>query len=235
MLVLSHRGYHVSAPENTLESFSQAVAMKVDGIETDLRVARDGEILLFHDRLAPDGQEVVALTRAELSEQVGYSVPNADDAVAAHDRLFWNLEIKTPDAVDGALAIVKKHRASRRLFLLTSFWHSAIDELAWKIDDDAALRGAEDVRLGLLTADRPLNLFSFLGISETNSKPPVHAIVWYYDVVDPKLLEEAKQLGLANCVYGVKTVADHRQCLDWKLDAVITDRPEFVAEARRNI
>jgi phosphatidylglycerol phospholipase C len=37
-------------PENTLESFRAAAAAGCDAIETDLRVSRDGVIVLCHDR-----------------------------------------------------------------------------------------------------------------------------------------------------------------------------------------
>ncbi|MBI3937750.1 MAG: glycerophosphodiester phosphodiesterase, partial [Betaproteobacteria bacterium] len=42
MLILAHRGYHATVPENTLEAFAAAVELGVDGIETDVRTSRDG-------------------------------------------------------------------------------------------------------------------------------------------------------------------------------------------------
>src|SRR5258708_4377063 len=81
MLILSHRGYHETVPENTLEAFEQAVALGVDGIETDIRLSADGLPILFHDRTTSDGRSVAALSRAELSELVGYPVPTLGEAL----------------------------------------------------------------------------------------------------------------------------------------------------------
>lgn len=48
--VLAHRGGQGRAPENTLEAFRQAKEDGADGIECDVRLTRDGEPVLFHDR-----------------------------------------------------------------------------------------------------------------------------------------------------------------------------------------
>jgi len=48
-LVIGHRGNRAHAPENTLESFREAVALGVDAVEFDLRVSRDGVLVVMHD------------------------------------------------------------------------------------------------------------------------------------------------------------------------------------------
>ena len=47
--VIGHRGNRAHAPENTLASFQEAVALGVDALEFDLRVSRDGVLMVFHD------------------------------------------------------------------------------------------------------------------------------------------------------------------------------------------
>ena len=47
--VVGHRGNSAHAPENTLESFRQAVSLGVDALEFDVRLTRDGEIVVIHD------------------------------------------------------------------------------------------------------------------------------------------------------------------------------------------
>jgi glycerophosphoryl diester phosphodiesterase len=46
---VGHRGNSAHAPENTLESFRQAVALGVDALEFDVRLTRDGEVVVIHD------------------------------------------------------------------------------------------------------------------------------------------------------------------------------------------
>ncbi|MFQ6026953.1 MAG: glycerophosphodiester phosphodiesterase [Dehalococcoidia bacterium] len=49
-LIIAHRGDLTSAPENTLPAFQHALAAGADGIELDVRLSSDGQLLVFHDR-----------------------------------------------------------------------------------------------------------------------------------------------------------------------------------------
>jgi glycerophosphoryl diester phosphodiesterase len=49
MLVYGHRGARGEAPENTLASFHRAVEAGVNGVELDLRLSRDGQLVVIHD------------------------------------------------------------------------------------------------------------------------------------------------------------------------------------------
>ncbi len=48
-LLISHRGAHREAPENSRPGFEIALGYGVDGIETDVQLTRDGIPVLFHD------------------------------------------------------------------------------------------------------------------------------------------------------------------------------------------
>lgn len=47
--VAAHRGWSEKYPENTMEAFCAALALDVDQIETDVRITKDGELVLIHD------------------------------------------------------------------------------------------------------------------------------------------------------------------------------------------
>ena len=44
--VWAHRGASAYAPENTLEAFRLAVDMKAEGVELDVHLSRDGELMV---------------------------------------------------------------------------------------------------------------------------------------------------------------------------------------------
>ena len=48
-LVWAHRGASGYAPENTLEAFRKAVEMGADGVELDVQLTKDGELVVIHD------------------------------------------------------------------------------------------------------------------------------------------------------------------------------------------
>jgi glycerophosphoryl diester phosphodiesterase len=48
-LVIGHRGAAARFPENTLAAFDYAVGLGVDAIEFDIRITRDGVVVVIHD------------------------------------------------------------------------------------------------------------------------------------------------------------------------------------------
>ena len=49
--VWAHRGASGYMPENTLPSFQKAVELGADGIELDIQLSKDGEIVVCHDEM----------------------------------------------------------------------------------------------------------------------------------------------------------------------------------------
>lgn len=49
MKIWAHRGASGYAPENTLEAFKLAIEQGADGIELDVHLSRDGEVVVAHD------------------------------------------------------------------------------------------------------------------------------------------------------------------------------------------
>lgn len=48
-LIIAHRGASALAPENTLAAFQMAIDEGADGLELDVRLAKDGVPVVFHD------------------------------------------------------------------------------------------------------------------------------------------------------------------------------------------
>ena len=49
MRIFAHRGYSGRFPENTMPAFNEAFLAGVDGIELDVQLSRDGELVIIHD------------------------------------------------------------------------------------------------------------------------------------------------------------------------------------------
>ena len=47
--IWAHRGASGSAPENTLVAFKRAIDLGADGIELDIQLTKDDEIVVCHD------------------------------------------------------------------------------------------------------------------------------------------------------------------------------------------
>ena len=130
--VVGHRGNRAHAPENTLESMRQAVALGVDAVEFDLRVSRDGTLVVIHDETldrTTDGSGPVALrTVAELkgldagarfTPDAGRTFPWRGRGVglSTFDEMIESLprelpciiELKTPAATELLRLAVRRH------------------------------------------------------------------------------------------------------------------------------
>lgn len=81
--ILAHRGGRDEAGENCVESFADALSRGIPGAETDLRLTKDGEIVLMHDatvdRTTTSSGRIADMTLAEVKElslrKTGQRVP----------------------------------------------------------------------------------------------------------------------------------------------------------------
>ena len=220
MLLIAHRGYHATAPENTLAAFEAAIMVGASGIETDVRISRDGVPVLIHDRVIPSGERVADLTRTEIEQAVGHEIPTLDEALECFPGVLWNVEIKTIEAVSTVIRVLEKHQAGHRI-IVTSFRHDLV----------ALCASSLKVNCGLLLAHRPLTLNSLLADFNCNGNPRINHVVWNYEVLDDILLKQAASDGYRNFVYGAVTRAEHDNCLELGVDGVITDYPLLVQDA----
>jgi len=109
MKVIGHRGAAGLAPENTFAGFDIALALGVDGIETDVQKTQDGKLVLFHDHLldkTTNGTGVLQETPWQALQQLdagswfdstyaGERVPLLIEALQRYGtRTYLDLEIK---------------------------------------------------------------------------------------------------------------------------------------------
>lgn len=130
--VIAHRGNRAHAPENTLEAFRQAVAAGVDGIELDVRLTKDGHVVVHHDvrldRTTDMRGELAAFTFADLrsadagarfSGSQGYGgrgigIPLLSQVLEEFPQLPLLIEIKTPEAAPFVRQVIESQRAEHR-------------------------------------------------------------------------------------------------------------------------
>jgi glycerophosphoryl diester phosphodiesterase len=138
--VVGHRGNRAHAPENTLPSFAEAVALGVDALEFDLHVSRDGVPMVFHDptldRTTDATGPVAARTAAELQRLDagaqfttdggrtrpwrgrGATIPSFDQLVESVPRtLPLIVELKTPAAAAPLREAIRRHRIGHRVIV----------------------------------------------------------------------------------------------------------------------
>jgi glycerophosphoryl diester phosphodiesterase len=132
--ILGHRGLPVLYKENTLQSLLAPFSFGADGIETDVRLTKDGVPVLIHDETLTNfcgaGVRVGDLTLAELKEYKsnGETIPTLEEflKLAPKNRCL-NIEVKEYEAGELSVLICKTFYEGEIIF--SSFNHRLINEL----------------------------------------------------------------------------------------------------------
>ncbi|MDT0308174.1 glycerophosphodiester phosphodiesterase [Streptomyces sp. DSM 44917] len=120
--VVAHRGDPYRARENTLASFSSAVAAGADAVELDVRLAADGVPVVVHDatlkRLWGHPAPVASLTSREIAALTAGRVPELSAALAATAavRTLIDLPERSPALARAAVAAVAEAGAGERVY-----------------------------------------------------------------------------------------------------------------------
>lgn len=231
--VWAHRGASGYAPENTLEAFEMAAKMKADGVELDVQLSKDGEIVVIHDetvdRVSGKKGWVKDLTLKELKElNVNQTHPEYERVSIPTLREVYellkptglkiNVELKTgvvfyDGIIEKVLKLTKEMGMEDRVWY-SSFNHYTVKKI--KEMDPAA-------KTGVLYAD---------GIYE----PDKYAVSLQADALHPALynvqfdhvVEDCHKAGLRMHVWTVNEPEHIEMMLSAGVDAVITNYPDRV-------
>ena len=220
---IAHRGAKGYYPENTLIAFEQAILMKADGIELDVHLSLDGEIIVIHDatieRTTNRSGTVNELTVKELqrfSINEHNKIPTLIEVINLVDkRCFINIELKSFDTVEQVAAIierfVKTDNWTYDLFLVSSFDWIALQQLR-------NLNGS--IPIGVLTATDLTLAFSFAKFVKAQTINP------YFHLLTKKNCSEMQSENLLVYAWTVNEIDDIKEIISYGIDGIISDFPD---------
>jgi len=227
-LLYGHRGASAHALENTLGAFARARSDGADGIELDVRLSADGELVVFHDedleRIAGRPGRVADMCWRELAAVPlpgGERIPRLDEVLSATDPMLVNVEIKQPgwrslrEVVRAVAASVARTRARDRV-LVSSFDPAAV----------ALVRRATDLRCGLLFHARQRLLLRRAWLAPI-IRP--HALHPERVLVDAASLASWRVRGQIVNVWTVDDPVELRRLAGLGVDGIITNDPAAAA------
>lgn len=227
--VFAHRGLSIEAPENTLLAFVKALAAGATHLETDVHVSLDGVAVLCHDpdlaRVAGSSVRVDQLTMAELRRITlgeGQSFVSLAEALDAFPGARFNIDVKTPGAVEPTARAVRQAGATARV-LITSFSEprrrgvvGLLPGVATSASPPVLARALLAARLGLTgTARRVLRGFAAVQVPERYGR---------LRVVTPRFIRVMHAVDVEVHVWTVNDPAEMRRLLDLGVDGLVTDR-----------
>ena len=183
ILLGSHRGDRKHFPENTMSAFRACVELGLDAIETDVRMTKDGHLVLIHDRSVTrttngDGS-VDMMTLEELRaldagfwkgpQHVGERIPTVEEfleLVAPTNMIInWELKEYPRDAGDRAyicadklVELIDRYGVAERS-LMNSFSQKMLEYVADKWPGKFQIHSYYDY-IKIDEAKKPLDSFS---------------------------------------------------------------------------
>lgn len=228
--MLGHRGARHAAPENTLAAFNLAAREGADGVELDVRLDRDGRVIVIHDRTLSritagrDDRDVETLGAREL---------DASDVPALADVLAWvdehdmrvNIELKHDvsdrDAlVRGVTWLLARRRSAPEHVILSCFHPGIVRQLAAALP---AIPVGWLVHKGQRFA-RHARGWRLLGAAAVH---PEHVLA------TPALVQRLQRGGALVNVWTVNDAAEARRLSALGVDAIISDKPGEIRAALR--
>lgn len=236
--VLAHQGGAlvpaVEGVANTLAAFRYAVEdLQVTHVETDVRATRDGVAVVLHDDTldaVSDGTGPVADHTLEQLEHVRVGgrepIPTLTQVLEAFPDTFFNIDLKSADVVEPAVAAIIDAGAQDRI-CLASF-------------SERRLRRA--VRLSGGTIASSHSRVGILAVTKLPSWPALRPLVRFVagpgcalqvperhgrlQVVSARSVRRAHALGKHVQVWTVDRADDMRRLAALGVDGIITDRPD---------
>lgn len=236
--VWAHRGASAYAPENTMEAYILAHQYGADGIEIDVQLSKDGEVVVIHDEKVDRTSDGKGLVRAYTLKQLrtfNYNrtkpqhfhadIPTLEEVLLyIRDKtdMTLNIELKTgtyfyPGLEEKTVRMVHAMGMEQRV-IYSSFNHYSILQVK-KLDPQA--------ETGLLYDN------GFVDVPGYASKLGVSALhPSWHELQYPDYLEDCKRYHLDINVWTINREDLMRQMCKAGVHAIITNYPDRAVRIR---
>lgn len=210
--VIGHRGARALAPENTLLAIRAAAECKADLVEVDVRLSKDGVLVLMHDetvdRTTKGKGKVEDLFLAQLQSEdlmgMGQSVPTLAEATALTGELHLGIVVEMKE--EGIEELVAEELKGSTA-LVTSFYHSSLQ----------AIKEISNLKTGIIISSLPVR--------------PVDLAVWagadaiFPKRTNPRLFQEAHRRGIEVYPWTINSADEANWLIRLGADGLVTDDP----------
>lgn len=228
----AHRGFSGCYPENTMLAFEKAVEVGADGIELDVQLTKDGEVVIIHDETidrTTDGKgTVVSFTYEELQKfdasfkfrgQMGFNkIPTLREyfELVKDTNIITNIELKT--GINEYLGIeekvwelIKEYKLEEKV-IISSFNHYSILRMK-KI--------APSLKCGLLSETWIVNAGKY---TENLGIECYHP---HFANMTKDIVKEIKSHGIEINTWTVNKEEDMRDLIEKGIDIIIGNYPDL--------
>ncbi|TRX02487.1 glycerophosphodiester phosphodiesterase [Flavobacterium gawalongense] len=225
MLKIGHRGAKGYGPENTLISFQKALDMQVDGIELDVHLSADGELMVIHDETVDrttNGKGFVnKLSLQELKAfriNGKHQIPTLKEVVdLVNQYCFINIELKNYDTAEKVVSLIEKYVAKKNwkydCFLVSSFDWNALQQVAFLNDK---------IPIGVLTETDLELAMAFAKFIQAKSIHP------HFHLLTKENTAQMQEKGLQVFPWTINESEDIQKIKTFNVNGIITDFPNRI-------
>lgn len=252
-MVIAHRGWSGSYPENTLLAVQKAMHLGCPMIEFDVLLSRDRKLLVFHDtnlERTSNGKGVFAERNCkELrlldagswfhSKFKNTPIPSLEEILAhANSRVIYNIEIKLEaweeeeheDNVEYQIIdCVKKYKLEKQV-LISCFQWEALQRIRKRAPElKRALLYRQDIKSIFPEFKTPFlyaQSLDSLKIESIKKEYLCYAIHPYYFELSHNFVKQCHRLGLRVFTFTANSYQEMEACLHANVDGIFTNHPQ---------
>lgn len=236
--IFAHRGFSGKYPENTMLAFEKAVEIGVDGIELDVHLTKDNEIVIIHDediKRTCDGEGLVKdMTLEELRKfdasatfrgVYGFcGIPTLREyfELVKDTPIITNIELKTgvyeyPTIEKRVIDMVREFGLSDKI-IFSSFNHFTVKRCE---------EIAPEIKRGFLTGDWIYDFGKYTAERNVQCCHPWHVSL------SEEVIREMHEAGCEINTWTVNEYADIEKLSAWGVDSLIGNFPDRMIEVLR--
>ena len=236
--IFAHRGFSGKYPENTMLAFEKAVEIGVDGIELDVHLTKDNELVIIHDedvKRTTDGEGLVKdMTLEELRKldasatfvgQYGVNpIPTLREyfELVKDTPIITNIELKTGvyeyhTIEQRVIDMVREFGLSEKI-IFSSFNHFTVKRCE---------EIAPEIKRGFLTGDW---LYDFGKYTAERNVQCCHP--WHVSLSE-ETVKEMHEAGSEINTWTVNEYEDIKKLSAWGVDSLIGNFPDRMIEVLR--
>ena len=233
--VIGHRGFSGDYPENTITAFRKALEIGVDEIEFDVRIAKDGHLIIIHDETVTrttDGKGNVAdMTFEEIKEL---------DAGSWFDPAYEGIRIPTfeegleniPDTVELNIHTLPHPVVTEKI--ISALIEHGRTKTSYIAIEPAQIPLARKMygEIRLCNIKSQIDPEEYVEETKKWNCERLQFFAPAYEV-SKKLIEKAHSYGIFVNVFYADEKEDMEQLIRNGADAILTNKPDLLMRVRR--
>ena len=231
--IWAHRGASGYRPENTIPSFQYAMELNADGVELDIQLTKDGEIVVCHDELLDRTSNAKGFLKDYTLEELksfdfSYQYPELGKVtiptmkevfeLLKPSNLIINIELKTGvfdyEGIEEKIIQLTHEEGFEDRVIYSSFNHYSILKIQ-QLDPKA--------KTAFLYCDGSIDMPTYGNKHHVDALHPDFCNLRY-----PNFMEECKKYNLDVNVWTVNTEDIAKMCLSYGANSIITNYPDKI-------